>query len=205
MLTLHYSPASPFVRKVRILLHETGQTDEVKLNLSTGTVLEPGTLPVGLNPLGKIPALERPEGCTLYDSRVICRYLAERNEAGRALYPAPPRLWEVLTLEATADGIMEAAVLMRYEIALRPEGQRSPGWLDGQWAKVSRSLDALEGRWMAHLTGPRTIGQLATASALGYLDFRHADRPWRAARPALAQWFEGFAARPSMLATRPEG
>ena len=205
MLTLHYSAASPYVRKVMVLLHETGQTGAVTLAPAAGNPVEPGSMPLGVNPLGKIPALERADGCTLYDSRVICRYLAARSPEGAALYPPAPRLWEVLTLEATADGVLDAALAMRYEALLRPEESRLPAWTEGQWAKIMRSLDALEARWMGHLAGPVCIGQIALGCALGYLDFRFADRPWRDARPALAAWAERFASRASMQATLPRG
>ncbi|MGY6534887.1 MAG: glutathione S-transferase family protein [Pararhodobacter sp.] len=203
MLVLHYSPASPYVRKVMMVLHESGQVGAVSLAPAGGSPLDPAGMPTGLNPLGKIPALERPDGCTLYDSRVICRFLAEQNSAGAALYPAPPRLWEVLTLEATADGVMDAALAVRYELALRPAAQQMPAWAEGQWTKVTRSLDSIEARWTGHLAGPVTIGQIALGCALGYLDFRFADRPWRAGRPALTDWFARFSARPAMLATAP--
>jgi glutathione S-transferase len=201
MLTLHHSPASPFARKVMILLHETGQSDQVTIAPAAGTPVDPGTMPVGLNPLGKIPALERPDGCTLYDSRVICRWLSDR--AGGALYPPAPRLYESLVLESTGDGIMDAAILMRYEGVVRPEALRWAAWADGQWAKITRSLDALEARWMGHLAGPFCIGQAAVVAALGYLDFRFADRDWRAGRPALADWAARIAERPSVKATMP--
>lgn len=178
-------------------------TDRVRLSFSTGTPVDPQSMPVAANPLGKIPALERDNGCTLYDSRVICQYLASLSPEAAAFYPAAPALWEVLTLEATADGILDAALLMRYEEVLRPEAARSPGWVEGQWAKIARSLDALESRWMAHLSGHLTIGPVAVGCALGYLDFRFAARDWRAGRPALAAWEADFARRPSMQATIP--
>ena len=75
--------------------------------------------------------------------------------------------------------------------------------IDGQWLKISRALDAIEARWMAHLAGPLCMGQIAVGCALGYLDFRHADRNWRSERPALAAWYATFAQRPSMTATVP--
>ena len=152
--------------------------------------------------LGKIPALVRDNGQVIYDSRVICRYLDDRAKAG--LYPSGPALWETMVLEATADGILDAALLMVYEWRIRPEEVRYAPWVEGQWAKVDRALDVLETRWMAHLEGPLDMGQIAVACALGYLDFRHADRDWRAGRPHLAAWEAEFAARPSMQASRPE-
>ena len=200
-MKLYHAPASPFVRKVMVLLHEAEATDRVTLIPAAGTPLDPGTLPVDRNPLGKIPALERPEGPTLYDSRVITRYLDDLLHAG--LYPAPPHLWDTLVIEATGDGIAEAAVLMRYETFVRPEATRSPAWVEAQWGKIARALTALEERWTSHLSGPIDMGQIAVGAALGYLDFRHAERDWRATHPALAAWFTAFSTRPAMRATAP--
>lgn len=202
MLVLHHSHTSPYARKVMIVLHETGQLDQVSVNPVTVSPVAEGSLPPGANPLGKVPALERPDGCTLYDSRVICRWLVERVPA-QALYPAAPRLYESLTLEATGDGILDAALLLRYEITLRPEALRWDAWSEGQWGKIARSLDALEARWMGHLAGPFCIGQAAVAAALGYLDLRFGDREWRTGRPALSDWEARIAGRPSVQATRP--
>lgn len=200
-MQLFRSPTSPFVRKVMVTLHETGQIDEVALVDAAGTPVAPGTMPVGQNPLGKIPTLVRDDGPALFDSRVICRYLDER--AGAGLYPAA-RIWEVLTLEALADGVLEAAVLMVYESRLRPAELVYAPWVEGQWDKIARALDALEDRWMSHLHGPLDMAQIAVGCALGYLDFRHEARDWRAGRPGLAAWQAGFAARPAMQATRPQ-
>ena len=201
-MKLYHAPASPFVRKVMVLLHEAGAVDRVTLVPASGTPLDPGTMPVDRNPLGKIPALERPDGPTLYDSRVITRYLDDRLGAG--LYPPPPRLWDTLVLEATGDGIAEAALLMRYELTVRPEGTRSPDWAEGQWRKIDRALSAVEDRWPSHLTGPLDMGQIALGCALGYLDLRHSDRDWQRGHPTLAAWWTRFAARPAMIATAPE-
>lgn len=200
-MRLYHSPTSPYVRKVMVLLHETGVLDQVELITGSGTPLDPGAAPLDANPLGKIPALERADGTALFDSRVICRYLDDHAKAG--LYPAGDRLWDTLVLESTADGILDAALLMVYETRLRPEDLRFAPWVEGQWAKVDRALDMLESRWIPHLQGALDIGQIALGCALGYLDFRHAARNWRADRPHLAAWDAAFAARPSMQATRP--
>jgi glutathione S-transferase len=200
-MRLYFSPTSPYVRKVMVLLHETGQMDAVELVTGSGSPVDPGTAPLEANPLGKVPALERPDGPALYDSRVICQYLDAR--AGAGLYPEGARRWDTLTVEATGDGILDAALLMVYEGRLRPEELRFAPWVEGQWAKVDRALDALETRWMAHLQGPLEAGQIAVACALGYLDFRHGARGWRSGRPHLAAWYAGFAERPSMQATIP--
>lgn len=186
-----------------VVLHETGQAGEVDYVTAVGTPLDPSGMPVAQNPIGKIPVLERPDGPALYDSRVICRYLDDRADGG--LYPEPPRLWDSLTLEATGDGMLDAAVLMVYESRLRPEAIRFPDFVEAQWAKVTRALDGLEARWMSHLYGRPDIGQIAVGCALGYLDFRHGDRDWRRGHDALAAWEKGFSGRDSMQATVPVG
>ncbi|TCL01369.1 glutathione S-transferase [Shimia isoporae] len=199
-LQLIHSPASPFVRKVRVTLAETEQVADVDLVRVHTTALSTADEAAAANPLGKIPALVRPDGPAIYDSRVICRYLVAR--AGADLYPED-RLWDVLTIEATADGILESAVLMVYEKRLRPEEIVFGDWLESQWGKVAGALDALNDRWMSHLHGPLDMGQIAVGCALGYLDFRHDDRNWRNGRDALAAWYDDFAQRESMVTTFP--
>lgn len=200
-MKLYHSPASPFVRKVVVFIHEMGKADAVELATITTTALasDPGLM--AANPLARIPALERADGVTLHDSRVITAYLDDLFNGG--MYPTDARQWETLTLEATGDGIMDSAVSMVYEVRLREEPQVSHDWIEAQWAKVERALDALNTLWMSHLSGPVGAGHISVGCALGYLDFRHGDRDWRQGRPALAQWFDGFAARPSMAATAP--
>ena len=200
-MQLAYSPTSPYVRKVMVLLHETNQLDAVALQVQSGTPLAPAQGLLPKNPLGKVPALERPEGPTLYDSRVICAYLDDR--AGGKLYGSGQRRWDALTLEATADGILDAALLMMYETRLRPESMRMDAWVEGQWDKVSRAIAALNTRWMSHLSGPLDMGQIAVGCALGYVDFRLGARGWRTGNDALATWFEKFDSRASMLETAP--
>ena len=202
-MRLYHSPTSPYVRKVMVLLHEADRLGSVDVVEAHGTPVDPGTVPVSHNPLGKIPALERDDGPALYDSRVITRFLDDW--AGAGLYPDPPRLWETLTLEATADGILDAALLMVYEGRVRPDEKQFDGWVDGQWAKIERALAALEARWMSHLHGRLDMGQIAVACALGYLDLRHGARDWRAGVPSLSAWNSSFAERDSMKATVPPG
>lgn len=200
-MKLRYSPASPYVRKVMVLLHETDQLDDVELVEGSGTPLAPHVETVQKNPIGKIPALERPGGATLYDSRVICGFLDAR--AGGKLYPEGARRWETLTLEATGDGIMDAALLMTYEGRLRPEEKRMEAFVDAQYCKVEQACAALNTRWMSHLAGPLDMGQVAVACGLAYVDFRHGHRDWRTGNDGLAAWFETFCARASMQATKP--
>ncbi|MGR3542261.1 MAG: glutathione S-transferase N-terminal domain-containing protein [Hasllibacter sp.] len=194
-MKLTLSAASPFVRKVRVLIHEAGAQDAVELVDIRTTPLSTDPAVAAANPLGKIPALIRGDGTALYDSRVICRYLDDRFGAG--LYGGD--VWDVLRREALADGIMDAAVSTVYEARLRDEGARSAAWIGAQKAKIARALDAAEAEGP---DGPVDMGRLALACALGYLDFREV-LDWRADRPALAAFAERWGRRPSIAATRP--
>jgi glutathione S-transferase len=194
------SPASPFVRKVRAVILETGLTDRVEELRVATTPLATADAARAANPLGKIPALIRDDGSAIHDSRVITRYLDDL--AGGGLYPQD-RIWDVLTLEATADGIMDAAVLVIYEGRLRPETERSAAWIEAQWAKAARAVHHVNDHWIGHLSGPVDAAQIALGCALGYLDFRHSARDWRRDNAALAEWFGDFSTRPSMAATAP--
>lgn len=202
-MKLYYADASPFARKTVVVLHETGQVDDVEIINAALSPLNPPEDYRAKNPLSKLPALERAEGPSLYDSRVICAYLNDR--AGAGLYPDGDARWETLVLEATADGIMDAGVLMVYEGRWRPEDKQWPDWVDGQWGKVSGAVKALNDNWGAQLNGPLTMGQIAVGCALGYLDLRHADRNWRDGNDTLAAWYADFEARDSMVATKPPG
>ncbi|MFY0633629.1 MAG: glutathione S-transferase [Vannielia sp.] len=197
---LHHSPASPFVRMVMVVAHEVGLVDEIECSASVGTPLEPGSMPVAQNPLGKIPTLERPDGPAMFDSRVICRFLD--SQASGKLYPEG-RIWEVLTLEAMAHGVTEAILAMTYEARLRPEEKQSAEIVEAQWSKAHRAAAQANSRWMSHLSGPIDAAQIALACGLGYADFRHPARDWRSGNEALAEWFARFSERPSMQATQP--
>ncbi|MEL6642777.1 MAG: glutathione S-transferase [Pseudomonadota bacterium] len=201
-MRLYFAASSPYVRKVTVTLHETGQIDDVEIVPAYGSPIDPQTAPVAKNPLGKLPTLERADGPALYDSRVICRYLNDR--AAARLYPDAPRLWDTLTLEATGDGILDAALAMVYEKRLRAPDKQSPEIIDGQWSKVTRALDVLNERWMSHLSGRLDIGHIAVGCALGYLEVRHEDRDWRKGRDALADWYTKMCERPAMQRTSPE-
>ncbi len=198
-MKLIYSGTSPFVRKVSVMLLETGLEGRVEKETVAITPMNPGDVVPSANPLGKVPCLITDVGA-LFDSRVITRYLDTLNE-GAKLYPEGEALWPVLTLEAMADGMLDAAVLMIYERLLRTDEQKSPEWVEAQWLKISRALAHLEDNVDA--LEPLTMASISVACALGYLDFRHDDRGWRALAPKLAAWEAGFAARPSMQTTKP--
>ncbi len=200
-MRLYYSATSPYVRKVMVVLHETDQLESVALVPASGTPLNAASMPLAQNPLGKVPTLERDAGPALYDSRVITRYLD--SLASSALYPGGQREWEALTLEATGDGILDAALLMVYELRLRPDAAQMPELVEGHWDKIARALAIIEERWMGYLAGPFDIGQISIACALGYVDFRHDARNWRQHAPNLAKWYETVSHRPSLEATVP--
>jgi glutathione S-transferase len=138
----------------------------------------------------------------LFDSPVICEYLDSQHK-GRKLFPRKGReRWMALRQQAMADGLLDAALLARYEGFLRPEEKRWPDWSKGQMKKIDGVLDQLEAESKA-LKGKPTIGTVSIACALGYLDFRFGHHDWRAKRPKLAKWFAAFAKTPSMKATVP--
>jgi len=201
-MKLYYSTASPFVRKVLVCAHECGVAGNIELAPTKVLPSEPNRDYARVAPLMKLPALERDDGLVLFDSIVICEYVDSLSR-GAHLFPAPgDARWKALRLHALADGILDAAVLARYENNVRPEALRWKTWTDGQLIKVDQSLDFLE-KNRADLEGI-TIGTIGVGCALGYLDFRYADRKWREGRPKLAAWFDEIAKRPSFLATLPK-
>lgn len=204
-MKLCYSPTSPFVRKVLIAAHELGLIDRVELVPTDATPIKANDALNRDNPLGKIPALITEDGQALYDSRVICEYL-DSLQGGPRLFPAAsPARWQVLTRHAMADGIMDAAVSLRYETWLRPEAVRWDDWIAGQTDKIMRGLDRLEGEAEAgELSDDIDIGTIATACALGYLDLRAGHLGWRDGRPQLSAWLASFAQRGSYQATSAE-
>ena len=205
MLKLHSSPTSPYVRKVRVLLLETGLDAQVEHVITAVTPTSPNAALNMDNPLGKVPALQIEAGMALYDSPVICEYLDSLHD-GAKMFPTPgPARWRALRRQALGDGLLDAAILGRYETALRPGEKLWPEWMEAQMQKIDRSLVAMD--WEAgDLDGIVDIGTITFACALGYLEFRYGDMDLRVTRPALAAWYDAFAQRPAMRATEaPDG
>lgn len=200
MMKLRHAPASPFVRKVMVLLHETGQTEAVELEDGATSPLDPNPGNLAVNPLGKIPCLTTEAGLSIYDSRVITRYLDTRHE-GAKLYPEGEALWPALVMEATGDAMMEAGVGIVYERRLREEAKRSEAWMAAQRGKIAQAMDRLEG---ASFPETLDMGQVSVACALGYIDFRFPEWDWRSGRGALASWAKRMHRRPSFQATAPK-
>lgn len=199
-MILRSSPASPFGRKVKIAASVLGLIDRIEIIVAD--TLNPEDSLRTRNPLGKIPALTLDDGATLYDSRVIVEYLDHLAGGGKIIPATGKERFEVLTLQALADGVMDAALLQVYETRFRDEDKRSSKWVEHQSGKVTRGLDALEAH-LPHLAPVPNIGAITVACALGYLDLRFGEG-WRTGRPRLTAWLEDFAARvPAYAATMP--
>lgn len=200
-MKIFYSATSPFVRKCLVCAHELGIFDRLELVSANAHPVNRDRTLVAVNPLGKVPTLVTDEGAVLYDSRVICEYLNSLGD-GRLLPAQGSFRWYVLTEQSLADGMLDAAVLTRYETAVRPDNLRWNDWTTGQLDKVACGLSVIEGR--AGALGERIdIGVIALGCALGYLDFRYASLGWRGKYPDTAVWFDRFAKRASMMSTRP--
>ena len=198
-MKLRTSPTSPYARKVAASIIELDLGHRVQL-VNTNPWSSDTDLPRD-NPLGKVPALLCDDGSVLFDSPVICEYLASLADDTGLFPPAGQARWQALRLQALADGIMDASVLRLLE-SRRPESRQSDDWIQRQRAVAQRALDGLEqevGTWGASFT----IGQLSAACALGYQDLRFADDHWRDRRPQLADWFARVSQRPSLLETVP--
>lgn len=200
-MKLHWSPRSPFVRKVMIVLHETGLADRVEL-VRTNVALAAPTPPTLLpdNPLGKIPTLVLDDGTTLFDSRVICEYL-DTLHAGPKLFPADvsQRIAQ-LRLCAFGDGITDILLMWRNE-RLRPDVAQSQPIMSSYEKKIRTSFAQLERDIKKIAAMPFGIGHVALVCALGQMDFRFGDTRWREAHTQLVAWYEEMRNRPSVKAT----
>ena len=200
-MKLFHSHASPFVRKVMVAAHELGLAEGLALlPTSVHPVNRDGNV-LAHHPLAQAPTLIDDEGQGIADSRVICEMLDAR--AGNRLFPTEGAArWRALNEQSAADGILDAALLIRYELTARPGSERSAAWIAGQTAKIESTLAWFEER-AAGLGERLDIGTITLGCALGYLDLRFSDLRWRDGRPALAEWYAVVSQRPSMLATRP--
>jgi glutathione S-transferase len=202
-MKLYYSPPSPFARKVIVAAHELGLIDRITLEKVAVTPVSRNDLVAASNPLAKVPTLVLDDGCALFDSRVIVDYLDSLT--GRSLAPREgPGRWRALTELAQADGLLDAALLARYETMMRPEALRWDEWTAGQLGKVRRALDAFEGS-ERRAGDDLGIADIGVACGLGYLDFRFPGEAWRDGRPRLAAFYAAISQRPSWAATDPNG
>jgi glutathione S-transferase len=201
MVTLRTSFGSPFGRKARIAASVLGFDGKIKVE-EASTQDDKDPLPQQ-NPLGKIPVLILDDGSTLFDSRVVLEYLDVLAGGGRIVPKDTTARFDALRLQALADGMLDAGILLVYEGRYRPPEMAVKGWLDRQSGKIARALAALE-KAPPSLDSPPNVGQITLACALGYLDFRFKGE-WRQSSPRLVAWLDNFAARvPAFAATKPE-
>ncbi|MCT4654664.1 MAG: glutathione S-transferase family protein [Cohaesibacter sp.] len=202
MIILRSSPPSPFGRKTKIAAKLLGLYDQI--TVENGDTKDPSDSLRNQNPLGKIPILIMEDGETIYDSSVILDSLDRMAGGGKIIPEGDENRRKALTLQALADGIMDASILCVYETRMRPENERSPAWVDYQSEKVDRALTYLEQNAPA-LENGINVGHISLACALGYRDLRFG-KNWRESYPNLASWLEDFAAKvPAFEATKFEG
>ena len=197
-MKLFYSPTSPYVRKVMVCAILRGLDGRIETVPTNPHQSPPGL--IAANPLSKVPCLLTDDGVALFDSPVICEYLDSQGTEPK-LFPAPgPARWRALVLQAMGDGILDASVPRRMEQA-RPKEAARDAAIARMGDAVTRTLGMLE----AALPGDGLdIGTIAVACGLGYLDFRFAAEPWRAAHPRLAAWFARIGAAPALARTAPK-
>src|SRR5262250_1754002 len=198
-MKLAYSPASPYVRKVTACAIARGINDKVE-RWKVGTT-DPALLE--FNPLSKVPTLILDDGTRLYDSPVICEYLDSIGSAPKLFPAAGPARWKALTQEALADGILDATQPRRRELTL-PQDEGCKDYIALQQGKVARAVVEFE-KQAPSLGNLDTIGEITIGCALGYLDFRYANEPWRPNHPQLETWYAKVMKLPPLAQTMPVG
>ena len=202
-MKLMHAAASPYARKAWATAIELGLGAELEI---VPTAVAPGKdnseYTSKINPLTKIPAMELEDGSVLYDSTVICEYLDARAGGGRLIPAGGEARWRVLTQHALAQGMTDAALLIRYETFLRPEEARWDTWLESQRQKIKAGLQWFENN-PDSLEGPLNLAQIALGVLLGYLDFRFGDDPWRPGHPKLEAWYADASKRDCFAQTVP--
>jgi glutathione S-transferase len=199
-MKLHWSPRSPFVRKVMIAAHERGLGDRIVCVRTVAAMTKPHAELMQDNPLSKIPTLVLDDGRVLYDSPVICEYLDGLGSAPKLFPGESVARFEALRRQALGDGFLDMLVTLRNE---RERTHPSDVHIASTAVRTTAVLQSLEREAEALEAAPWSIGHIAIGCALSYLDFRFADEDWRKAHPDIARWHAAFAARPSLRATEP--
>ena len=198
------STTSPYVRKVRVVMAEK----RLDYALVLENVWAADTSIAASNPLGKVPCLVMEGSDAMFDSRVIVEYLDTLSPVGKLIPQQGRERAEVKTWEALADGVLDAAILVRLERTFdgRTDGERSAAWVDRQLAKVAAGLKAME-RGLgdkAFCCGVYlTLADIAVGCALEWLTFRFPEITWRDDHPQLVRLIDKLAQRPSFVDTRP--
>ena len=198
-MKLHWSPKSPYVRKVMICAHELELTDRLELIRSVAAMLKPNERLMFDNPLSKIPTLVLDDGFVLFDSVVICEYL--NTLGGGSLFPEQGSdKWQALRWHAFGDGLLDALILWRNEREREAPLEALIAAFD---LKTRASLRQLDDEAQALNETALSIGHIAIGCALGYLDYRFDTFGWRAMAPRLAEWFDETRSRASFKNTEP--
>jgi len=196
------SDASPYARKVRVVMVEK----KIDCQYETDDVFSPDSKAAKFNPLGKVPCLITDDGGAVFDSRVIVEYLDTLTPVHRLIPPTGRARIEVKCWEALADGLLDAALQLRFEHTQRTESERSPKWIARQTGKVEAALAAMSRDLGDHAwcsDGKYTLADIAVGCTLGYLDLRFPHIDWRTQYPNLARHAEKLFARQSFIDTRP--
>jgi len=198
------SNTSPYVRKVRIVMLEK----KLDYQYVTEDVSAANSTITDFNPLGKVPCLVMEGGEAVFDSRVIVEYLDTLSPVGKLIPSQGRERAEVKTWEALADGLLDAALLARYEAtwSRRLDAQRSRAWIDHQVGKIHNALKAMSAGLAekAFCSGVHfSLSDVAVGCALGYLDLRFANIAWRQTYPNLAKLQEKLLLRASFAETLP--
>jgi len=192
--------SSPFARKVRVAAIETGQADLIEWRMLSREE-RPKVIPP-INPLGKVPTVVLDSGEALYDSPVICAYVDSLHGGAKLIPPESAERWEVLRREALGDGLAEAVVAVAQESQKSPD-LRSQRVIERQGAKVAAALAALDDEADA-FRDPPSMGEIAAACALGYMEYRGVAADWRGRYGRLAGWYAKVLERPSFAQTMPD-
>jgi glutathione S-transferase len=198
-MLLHWSPRSPFVRKVMIAAHECGLADRIQTIRTVVAAATPNIELMKENPQSRLPTLRLADGTVVYDSPVICEYF-DKLHSGAKLFPEsfPERL-VALRRQSLGDGMLDTMLMWRGEV-LRPPAQQSIKHMQAWKLNTRVSVDMLEEEADALGSSRFSIGHIALGVALGYIDFRFPELNWRDGHPKLAAWHKTFDARPSVKA-----
>ncbi|PWS36852.1 glutathione S-transferase [Falsiroseomonas bella] len=197
-MKLHWSPRSPYVRKVMVAAHELGLADRIRTVRTVVAMRKPARELLPENPLGKIPTLVLQDGTILYDSQVIIEYLDSLAGGGKLIPAGGAARWQELRRHALLDGFLDLLILWRNE---RDRPQPLPDLIEAFALKTDAVLPAIEAEIEAIAAAPLGLAQITAAVAGAYMDFRFGDLGWRARCPRFSAWQEGFARRPSMIST----
>ena len=200
-MKLLYLSSSPFARKALVLAHEVGLADRLEVIPAETSPVNSSSVVNLSNPLGKVPVLIRDDGPALYDSAVICEYLDSLHHGPKLFPEGGEARWRALRLHALADGLSDAAITIRREDH-RPDGLHWSDWKEAHVRKLVQTYDLVE-RDAEFLSGPLTVGHVALATALEWIEFRSVGPAFRPGRHRLAGWYAEFARRPSMLILPP--